>query len=1148
MAPSITGVIPAVPSNFKSVTNAEFPGCRLVDLADAQSFWKREVPTPCKSCSRNQDHKVWKSIGFGPSQWSRLQFQLFSDIHNDLTERARKYQALIRLMSMTAEGMVEPNSVYSAGGYPVSTVYGGWEVTGASGNTVTCTYVTGSANPSDIQWTLLEENPHWGEPDGGTPPGIQGRWRVITFHGSIPGGRGLFKLSGNSQLSRHPGFIVRQINASKSIVVGNSFTIELDTPIGGLALTLRPGTSSPITGGITLYTIADEPWTQPRDSYPFWSAEQVQLVPTPAQTIQTLASYAIKPWESGGSFNPLAQVQVAGVWTEDADLYPRIYLDHPSGGATVTKIDLEGYVLADTLPIRITAWKQDPGTADGAIIVAQDRCARSVYDPTSSNGQADANGRYHYCSAADPLRAIGKEQFPDVDYKPACLLTKCPFFQHDRPGNPFDPALWQGLVWGVPWKLVQRFFAGILGSSDYDLSRHDVPGLAALTRAVRNCPTGYHAVVDWTLHTGGWPQFRTITQDGQDFIVHIYGLEWLEKNNSNDDPNFWSSGTWPDFGPAGDKWAKKSEGTNAAADDTSDPQKMARQRIFGGGRDIHRYRGTAVGGIGRRHRFSPEKYELWFPRLGPGTSLQEYDDGTFQRGAWDENFQAVDDSSPEKVWGARATIRRLRHDRTRNDGHGGDVGTVSVKSVELDGTGIYKFTLHNGVESASSLIGGSPGQETATQWRAGGTNVQAPEFGRVFNYASNSATVGVNRSSRVQAGHALRFTNESIDDSSWLKDRRLLIIRAKASSGTTESWRLDTSQSGQAFYDQGFYFVAYGSNEESALSFTVTRNSGATTLKAAPGPGKVYGLAKDVYQWFEGISTGGAKGVMFLFSKKNGTGGGGDADRIMSITVVTTAATYGPTAVNIETDGAMGWNTKQTFTYSSPNGETISSLDYVRARKPSGELTTLNSSGAHANWEDWLLTDYTVSGIGTASIAITVSPDWANDNIDIMCNFSTGDGLTDTQYRDQRVAIHQGIPAGYTSNANKCDEIWVTDENGALANHLTRFGADSLDDMVLPVSSVVYALPGSAELRRAKPDDGGTDTTIDAGKFVAFCASGEFFIKQDDGEAEENIYIPPEGNCLIIKANVGMDLDIPFSHEIEAVRQALEVILAGDGG
>lgn len=159
--------------------------------------------------------------------------------------------------------------------------------------------------------------------------------------------------------------------------------------------------------------------------------------------------------------------------------------------------------------------------------------------------------------------------------------------------------------------------------------------------------------------------------------------------------------------------------------------------------DIDRYTFNIVGGHGKFQRFSDAYYQLWFPKIASGTSVQTYPDGTYQRGFWDKDFNKQSAQDQNTVYfGLISITKGMRYSRGGTDAFSGSSKSAIIHSATFTKASLG-INLFNGVTTLTCQTG--PQLTRQGRIKCAGNNVALPDWARIRNYSSNQNTVGAGR-------------------------------------------------------------------------------------------------------------------------------------------------------------------------------------------------------------------------------------------------------------------------------------------------------------------------------------------------------------------------------------------------------------------
>jgi hypothetical protein len=758
-----------------AAVSTDLPGLKLPDLP-AGCAWARLVPEQCAACPKAaSDHKVWSGLSVeGPSRtW---QSSLIAG-QNEMAEPCRRAQTLAQLMSRAAEGMFVSDTIGVSGHLPPSEQYT-WEVQSASGDTVVLKYQTGDFDPRDLVWTTLTENPNW-VPGGDE---TEGRWLVSEHRGAMPVGA-ILTLNEPSRLMDRGGWIVRDVICSPSLATGGTFTLKLwGGRVGSLAMKKIPGETAPITATVTLYARLAEPWVHPLEATPlFVGPDKTDFtLESPVAGVNTVYAGRARAYAAGRDYVAV----VDGSSERRADMEARVRVEHTAGGYR-TVLDLSGYSAAMIAAPLTVSLLLESASDDAQCLeyAAQDRCAHSAPDRTSTWGMADAvRGCTSYCAKGHALRQTAAGRQFLRDYKPACYQTACPYWQEPEWPNP--NAAWDQLMWGVPWLHTITKPEG--APPVLSAARKEVPGLAYQAGWPVGLPEGDPVAEEkfYNWFGGRWPKMQTITSEtGHPALMANPGFNTLLRNAAGDYASLDDPGDWPGPGPGKAAWTRQAQYGTAALSSANAPHGLDRNHPLGGDGCFDLNTGERRGGAYRRQRFMPG-YEWWLPALDDSLTLQLRDDGFFLRGAWDENFAPVE-SSPVYVARAKLLFGKRYSRQAAPPYPLAVVTSVTLGSV----SGSVLDLAHKAMSATGGYVSGGDYIMRPATWLSGGTNVQLPETHRWRQWDCAQSVNGLDPSC-VSAGCVLAFTDPRFAGSR-LYNQSFWVTKAEACAGARQHFRPD---------------------------------------------------------------------------------------------------------------------------------------------------------------------------------------------------------------------------------------------------------------------------------------------------------------------------------------------------------------------
>lgn len=1107
-------LIPIIADLTGAAASAEFPGLNLPALTNG--YFARRPPSDCANCARSvSDHLVWTHVDIGPAYNAALWIQEFIDKRNALVAHIRKLASLIQLCHLTTNGILWSDTLGYAG-YPPCSNEGGWEVTGSSAGEISLRLVAGSSDPRDIVYSELRENPDF------VPGGTEPHYKNYTYRAAFPA-RGVLTLN-NSILGYHGGWIVRGWFIPENLAVGDTFTAYVETPTGAGMTTVWPGSTGAVTATYRFYALADEGWNQPKDFFGFFGRPRSKTITiSPGDTEVTVsADSKVKIPDSSGTW-------FTGSYG-DVLFINRLKVRHKNSINWDAIIDLTGIEITETTQILITYW--DASNLASSICIGSDRCKWSRQDYTNSYGETDDYSNKWYCAKGNDLRNLGPTgEAWLAKFRANCYQNECPLWAADvTPPVPIDETVIRKLIYGHPWRLIQL----TVGVAQYYLERLGPPGMASLAEQTHGLPTGNHQDIDLDFAAGGWPQIREWIESGETLIHAMSGFEFLNLLDTGVAAVLGTSE--PDYGPSGGLiTGKVSDYGTAALDATTDPHKCQRACLGFSGPDISKYGHAYEGECGKGQRFVT--YWAFFPRLVAGDAVQTFNEGTVQRGYWTAGFVACTEFDAW-IYRLKITLNGFKFDKYTAGGTnrwGGLMTTATIKSAAFS-AGVLTLALAHKTLTASSNTG-EAGEEYSTIWAQGGTNVAPPEYARVNNWACSQSAWGPGRFAYLYPGCAIKFTGAGFAGQ-LIQNRKFLCSYAKAAgSATTDDWIPTAETRGREGLVGGYYAKLFSAQWETLSSVTVTRNGGATTLagiQGQSGQARRYGLLKDSYFYVYGVNASGQKGVWIYFSPKQATSL--SADKVLAITIHTDGNTY-TASVNLDTDADYGWDTHLSIGFAAPAGQTIVSLDSVVVTDSNGVDHALTAYSSEPTWwADWDITHYWVSASSDTARTIQVPPEFAGNNVRIVCTISDYAGNNAAYYAAKVSGPHSAsLPANHETIFDNCDEIKIQDEGGLIAAAWAALGAGGFADQALEAYTNPIGLDNDVNVYDGDP--AASDTEIAAGDLTALMAHGEIWAKQN---------IVP-GHCAVVRYKAARRYGELVASDLNAITRCLEKVMGGDG-
>jgi hypothetical protein len=735
-----------------ATTLADQPGVRVPTLTSA--YYERAVPAACADCAKSAaTHPVCERIAVATPFGHKLYQQEIITQTNAVNEKMRRFQSLLCLADRTAHGQDDSTQWTT---FPASSSF--WfDLVSASGNSVILRRAAGDSHPNSVAYTEMIETPGWypGMLDENNEP--VPHYVYVTRACGLPA-KGVMKLSDNSRLTCHGGWIVRAIHAAASLPEGyGTFEVELDTPIGGLATSLVPGESGPIRACISVYLLLAEQTFPIRDTLPQWCVPGQTVIMNPQPQVYDLTSTKrIRPHEEGTDWVRVFK-QAGGVW-EQLPWGHLVSVIHVSDYYR-TRLNLVGQNLAGIEALRVEYFIGDPNSLM-AINAGQNRCASEFIDYTDSYGTLDSSvGHKVACGRRSELLAKPEWAGFAAAWHVQCTQTTCPFYAIDKPTHAYSQQLLQSLALSLPWKVTYYWDPDPEASIPPTMERNGTPSLTSLAGHAAECEPSFHgdlvSSVSYGRGTGGWPQMRTVTIEGTPQALGVHGGWFLTANAAGSyGTDLANPETWPEYGPLGNLFTKLLDYDGQAISDESDPHRLVRAQLDTGTLGLHKFDGVVASHAALRQRFVTAR--AWFPRLAAGGDVQPCVDGTAQRGAWTAGlvYQATPDAST--VYGLRLVMKPFRHDRTQDLYYGGATVSVTVKSASYDAGELRLFLKH---KSDTVTRNGAEQSEVTVAFNCAGGNVQLPEFAAGGNYSSSRARIGRDKLAYVCAGQKLVFSD-----------------------------------------------------------------------------------------------------------------------------------------------------------------------------------------------------------------------------------------------------------------------------------------------------------------------------------------------------------------------------------------------------
>jgi hypothetical protein len=772
-------ILPNIPGD---TPNANFCGMALPSTENDPNFpagvdWVRMPWGRCAACTRfNDTCGAYKRIAFSPVEKTKPLLNFYIGKGNLCRENRRREFSLTNQWHREQHGIFESEMLAPDGVSTIYDKYEGWELRNVNGEyLVTLKRLADTADPLKLFAS------------------VPGKWVKLPP-------RGCMRLSGNALQSRRE-WIVRRVVADgrTSVAVGEEFQLELTTPISADALELWPEATGPITVTWVGYVNFPEPYPDIQDYEGLFVKPAIVLITNGGLDLEE-SEYTIfggkiawpeppyfTTWKWTGTGAPTEDdLEDAAHWLL-IDLTAKVHV-HQSGGAFITRLDLQGYPVTGIKGIRVDCYTQVEGD-DKAACFHGAWCLQNKIDHTGTmNGALDELGRVHYCAAQASLRGIGEPGAMALEnYTARCYqIGDCPLAAKMKPQPEVDERTDAQFLYGTPFRSTMA-----AGNPDEMIERKDIPGVIALvgggSGAVAASPVlsvagnfyGDKFVNHY--HCGGYEQ---MIDAGNGVLRFIAGGHWLDTALAGYTPNATNSGTWPPLGPMSSSWTERKTERDQLADDTTDPAWNELARPMPGGVDITMQTQQRSGHLAKYVRWRPG-WKFWIPRLAANIGRFDYPDGcVVEFGYWDAHFVACE--APAAVYYMKISwTKGAQYNRTKAALLSGQVRPATVSTVEAGpGTGQFYLNLKNAEVTLKSI--GSGSGDFITRVAMGGLHVAPREAWRLRNYACLASYWGPGVNC-ARAGMGVIFTDSSLAGT-WLAGKTFLIDLAEPHAGPGQSW------------------------------------------------------------------------------------------------------------------------------------------------------------------------------------------------------------------------------------------------------------------------------------------------------------------------------------------------------------------------
>lgn len=995
----------------------------------------------------------------------------------------------------------------------------GWEITAASGTTVTLRRRSGDPDPNAISMSILTVNGDW-------VPGSTNRYTTTNSTVKLPA-HGILTVRSPSKLSDHAGWIVDRISCPSTVGTNDTFTVYLKTPIGSAATqTYDSADTSDIVAYIEFYVSGWGPdWVNVQDESHLFCEPTSKDIALPATQNFTLESAARIKVPAGDNFWFRCYARWTGstIYNDlTATAIGQVKVQHQPANSYISKCDLSAVDLSAYDNIRFIYWKESTNAA--AQPCGHSRCqhmnrdfSNSVYDSTIVD-----SGQSWNCT-----NPTGCDATPRIE----CYDNTASGFAVGTISNTVDQETWK--------QIHNEFFyydrQAAAGLVDSEVIRAGCPSLAMLAGLDTNLPGGYHALTS-AINPGG---VQPVDTSGDLIVVNGgYEQEW---------------GNADTYGPAGNNITRTEDiGTGTAGF-------LTKSMATGATPDFDPYNFAVMGNHGR---FQIVKYlfKLAFPRVDTGAATQEKNGIILTIGYWDGDRNEVEDPNDATYfWKVQLPQNQSMYDRkSRSDTWGGDIlsSTVSVVTDNMDGTFIIEP--RNQTITAGSINPDVPTTEIVSVWASGGTNVATDHHSqRVNNYLNTPYRYrGALRAYTAWPGCCIKLTDDTFPDN--IRNKKFWITAASAHTGSTQSW-IPGSLVSWDVRQSYFPYVLFGNPLERVKTISVQRASATITLSGGEGFPFPLELDKDTYGYFETNTEAGERVLIFKFSPENMTTD--TADKIFGITVTTelyggdgsTYDTYSYEPVDITSDTVepRGVNAdgicNHTITVAAP---TIVSMDVIATRPDpasSGYITTtLTQVGITSSYSELGPNEWTYIELASNSWAVLVSACHVGSSLQFRVTTSASFVGGESDFYNGAVLPHAtSLPtmqlgsADYDVYGCKGDQLTVVDEGGILDSiKATLVGKE----ITMTCDGVAhYSVEDYLPVVKILNGETATDLT-ESTDYDFFGASGEIWGKIEI-EAETGTTIV-QGDSLLFGMYMADRASLPKSNMSAALRLTLENMVA----
>lgn len=872
------------------VAQTELPGLDLPLLYYSGGVWTRIPPSQCSGCAKASgagNHKVWEHVSIAGHQ--KAICAEFQSGGNNL-EMQRRCQALTSNIHLVCNGVVDPEITDgSAHPYPLSFLRGHYRLVSVTAGGYSVTLQWNTAHGGQSPKAIFHNDDNWIEElVDGVPTMVN---HPIARYECFPLPC-VMKMYESSVMSDHAGWIAYAIDADDDIQDGDTFVVHLATPIGDLAMDLRPDEEYEAE----VYPLVDfhmylsnnyEPWVEPRNTYYLNVIPATYTVESPAQELYALVSKRI--YRAGDPYVRVYRT-IGGVRSLHAAWAALVHVEHLSNNYSFrTVLDLTTASAGDltgVTQVDVEVLVEDATNIEA--IAVPGRCFNVRKDYTLSHWNYLTVWDNHYCAVAELLRdETGGMEALNL-FNCQCCNTRCGRWKPDEAEAPnITPDYATQILQDHPW------YSTLQPGDPEAVPTYDRAGCPSIKSnlSALNLVTqiGVHETHDFQSFSGGLTGRTIIAHGGGNETVEpIVGNEWMLQNATKTNIEFADDTSYPELGPMamGSVYFPQT-GNGETANDVNDLGQVVRSRsMLAPGVCEDKYDGTRTGDY--LYQRTKANYEVHIPVLDADASEHARNNGiTVQRGWFDANGAATTEGLAVYHVKIHQTEGVL-FDRATTEPTVESVTTVSTYSTSFS-SGLLTMVLKPKSVTYTSIVDGN---DVAADIMTGG-NVELPECFRDANWTTG--TVSGHRHDCVEVGHAIVFTDAKFDGTP-LEGKKFLVERARAYGRSDVLQCGFTESSGNLGTDLVLFDERFTDVQTGVPAGLVDYYQWSDEIRVIDENGAIADeIAAHGQSWFDGVTYGvSRKPIAYpgTLAIKTATPNDGLADRTVDATIFAADGTY----------------------------------------------------------------------------------------------------------------------------------------------------------------------------------------------------------------------------------------------------------------